>query len=227
VEELVTVDCGFWTFKAQAGSGRARHGKYYESAKVKFFEQNIKPGDTFVDVGACEGFFTLMGMQFTGRDGHVVAFEPSLDNVALLEDNIRMNSHFFGLDDRIQVVRSAASNYNSLQPLYIGAGPGMHSLASGLRNRSPFEPELVPTVRLDDFQFLRPPDGMKIDVEGHELEVLLGMRNMILDLRYIAVDVHPSLGVNVHDVERSLVAAGFDIVPNDGHNEVHGVRRES
>src|ERR1700730_16140389 len=45
-----------------------------ESALIRHY---LKPGMTFVDVGANVGYYTLLAASLVGRRGRVLAFEPS------------------------------------------------------------------------------------------------------------------------------------------------------
>jgi hypothetical protein len=63
-----------------------------ERDEQSWLAETLKPGDVFYDVGANEGFFTLIGAQLVGRGGTVVAFEPLPENVTQLERNVDLNS---------------------------------------------------------------------------------------------------------------------------------------
>src|SRR5213083_889189 len=52
-------------------------GRYYELAMLLLFKTLLAAGDSFVDVGANVGMFTLMAARRVGTDGRVEAFEPN------------------------------------------------------------------------------------------------------------------------------------------------------
>jgi FkbM family methyltransferase len=53
---------------------------------------SLRRGETFYDVGANVGFFTLIAARLVDPGGTVVAFEPLPENVAQLRRNVELNS---------------------------------------------------------------------------------------------------------------------------------------
>ena len=49
---------------------------YFEWAETNFIRSILKPGQTFVDVGANIGWHTLLAARSVGETGRVLAFEP-------------------------------------------------------------------------------------------------------------------------------------------------------
>ena len=79
-----------WPVTAKTFFGRPMHVHLPDLVGVKlyqygFFEEGLtralieklRPGDTFVDIGAHVGYFTLLASLLVGADGHVVSFEPT------------------------------------------------------------------------------------------------------------------------------------------------------
>src|SRR5262249_24017271 len=48
----------------------------YEIAGTRLIESSLSPGDTFIDVGANGGYYSLLAARLVGLSGHVYAFEP-------------------------------------------------------------------------------------------------------------------------------------------------------
>jgi precorrin-6B methylase 2 len=48
----------------------------YEPAKHALIRRRLRPGMTFVDVGANKGDFTLLAARLTGKAGRVISIEP-------------------------------------------------------------------------------------------------------------------------------------------------------
>ena len=64
-------------------------GQLYE-ADLSYFLMNILgKGDTFLDVGAHIGFFSVIAAKLVGPKGRVVAFEPEEDNLQSLKSTSR------------------------------------------------------------------------------------------------------------------------------------------
>jgi predicted methyltransferase len=64
----------------------------YEPAVTALFRRILKPGMTVIDVGANIGFYSLLAASIVGTDGYVLAVEPNVQNVRLLEASRRVNS---------------------------------------------------------------------------------------------------------------------------------------
>ena len=80
-------------------------GKSHESELrlARLLIRELRPGDTFVDVGAHYGYFSLLAARLVGDGGHVFAFEAAPSTHAVLADNARARQ-------TIEVVHAAASD---------------------------------------------------------------------------------------------------------------------
>lgn len=133
----------------------------------------LGPGDSFYDVGANIGFLTLVAARLVGTGGAVYAFEPDLANARLVRENATRNDLL-----QVLVVARAVGEHTGPAQLQLADYPGGHALVGSgappdLRGLVPVE-----AVALDDFVAqpgVRPPDVVKIDVEGGEAAVLDGM----------------------------------------------------
>lgn len=172
----------------------------YEQAKHKAIEMFLSHGKTFIDVGANKGDFSLLAAHIVGPEGRILSFEPAPDNCEWIRRSIVKNSY-----GNIDLYEIALSNENGEAELHLGEKSGWHSLIPGQPHR---KKEIIPvkTRRLDDFieeiQFFRPIDIIKIDVEGAEMHVLRGARNVLAKNQRIIVllDIHPQLGVDPKEV---------------------------
>jgi FkbM family methyltransferase len=145
-----------------------------ELSKRRHLARELAPGDVIYDVGANVGSYTILASVLVGPAGRVVAFEPVADNVAYLRSHITLN----GLHN-VDVVESA-----------VGAETGsMRFSRHQDRLQGHLDPdggEVVPVVALDDYGAsgkVRPPDCIKIDVEGGELAVLRGAFELLRGVR--------------------------------------------
>ena len=144
---------------------------------VQFLHTNLRPGMCVVDVGANLGLYTLVAAQLGCR---VHAYECNPEMIDLLERNVAMN----WLDDRVTVVRKAASNTSG--PARFFAPREMRGLGSlvqpleGRTLRSAVADITVECERLDtglaETGFI---DLLKIDTEGAESEVLEGAEELL------------------------------------------------
>src|SRR5687768_1033712 len=72
------------------GGWIAAEGRYEEHLTAALVAA-LRPGDTFLDLGANMGYFTMLAASLVGPGGRVLAFEPRHDNVALLHLSAREN----------------------------------------------------------------------------------------------------------------------------------------
>src|SRR5690349_8944049 len=141
----------------------------YEPAKHALIRKHLRPGMTFIDVGANKGDFSLLAARLAGKSGHVISIEPEPENHSMLERSIALNDY-----SNIRVMQIAVSDRDGVANLQIGSTSGSHTLSpefSGSRTVA------VPTRTLDGVvaeQRLGTVDMIKIDVQGLELAVLRG-----------------------------------------------------
>ena len=133
----------------------------------------LRPGDWALDIGANVGHYTLRMAELVGPGGRVVAVEPVPDTFALLAANARLFRH-----ENVSLLNVAASDRVAAVGIEIPRFAGgltnyyqarLASSEDGLRVLTlPIDALTLPAVRL-----------VKIDVEGHELAVLRGMRSLL------------------------------------------------
>lgn len=154
----------------------------------------LKRGDTFWDVGANVGFFSLYASKLVGPQGRVFSFEPSPDVHALLLANTTGISN-------ISVLQAGIGNCDGQS---IFAAQGSSSSASFVRSVTeitshchpsvPIQEVSVPVRKLDSIahELSSAASLIKIDVEGFELEVLKGAARVLSSNRPIVViEIHP------------------------------------
>jgi FkbM family methyltransferase len=146
----------------------------YELDVQLALQRLLRPGDVFYDVGANAGFFTVLGGRLTGPSGKVFAFEPVLENIKSVQEQIELN----GLS-RCEVVPVAVSAHSG--PRTLSYNPGSSSMAHlGPRHVGSEREIQVQAVTLDEFTVNHPfPSLVKVDVEGAEVEVLQGAVAMV------------------------------------------------
>ncbi len=193
----------------------ARHrGLCWNPDEYRAFHESVRAGAVVFDVGANLGAYTLLFAQWVGPAGRVFAFEPSPPSVVGLQRHLALNA----LDDRVEVVPAAVCDRTGTATFHLHP----HGGASGLYTSTDGASMDVETTSLDQFCADRrlTPDVLKIDVEGAELEVLRGARNILASPNVTAfVEFHPSIwaerGFTATDVARELHAMGFVAQPLD------------
>lgn len=178
-----------------------------------FVARTLRPGETYVDVGANVGLLALRAATVVGPTGRVVAIEAHPRTAGFLAENVRLNGFAQVEVERVAVGDAEgeltftdrhSDDQNSVDP----GGTG------GVR---------VPVRRLDD---LLPPERaphvrlLKIDVEGYELAALRGAEALLCRVDAILFESSPELcaryGYQCRDVHDLLRAAGFRLRPLHG-----------
>ena len=148
-----------------------------EKCVVEALEQHLKPGVCFYDIGSHIGFYAIAASKIVGRSGAIYSFEADPTNGERLRMNIKRNEA-----DNIDLVEAAvtgcAREWTSFERLDASRMGGRIS-TDGINPRA--EVLRVRALCLDDFvnEGYRPPDLIKIDVEGAELDVLHGSKKIL------------------------------------------------
>jgi FkbM family methyltransferase len=156
----------------------------FEPNEFAFLDRTLRRGMTVVDVGANDGLYTLFAAGRVGRRGRVLAFEPSSRERRVLERNIAVNRL-----RNIVVVPSALANEPGQATLQIAPSlHGGHNTLGGFAHKGvdAVATEQVEVETLDAViarLAIAKVDAIKIDVEGAELKVLQGARDVLQRLR--------------------------------------------
>lgn len=127
----------------------------------------IRPGDVVFDVGAHAGFHSLLCGLLVGGAGRVFAFEPNPSNVASIRRQMKANPQL-----PLSIVPYAASSTVRVVKLDISRGSERGRIAE--HPEKFVEAEAVTVDLLMANGEVLPPQLMKIDVEGHDIEVIKG-----------------------------------------------------
>ena len=145
----------------------------YESHLRAFYQTRLKPGMTFVDVGANIGLYSMLAAQLVGDSGRVISFEPNSENCRLILLSIIKNQ--FANVSLFPLALSDVTGYTFFST-FLGSNGGM--LPSDESVLGDPNCTVVPTMRMDDFIHER-VDIIKIDVEGAEGLVVRGAQKLI------------------------------------------------
>jgi FkbM family methyltransferase len=175
------------------------YDRQHDWVELKWLKEfAIKQGDLVADVGAHTGLTSLLFSRWAGKTGRVIAFEASPKNHAALVRNIQLNQA-----QNIEAVHAAVSSERGAVTI------STHPNASVLSDKTRGATQTVPSTSLDSFfsSHGRYPTFLKIDVEGHEEEVLLGAKEVLRRNPSIDIEIHCVLfepSVRAAKVERLL-----------------------
>jgi FkbM family methyltransferase len=168
-----------WLHVPSDGSWAWLIDRCFEPNQFAFLHSVLRPGMSFIDVGANDGYYSLYASRRVGALGRVLALEPSAREYDRLLDNLRLN----GITN-VEAVRAAASRDSGTARLRVAEArhAGHNTLGAFIYETALLREEQVPAVPLDALvatKGLTRIDVMKIDVEGAEQAVLEGARGII------------------------------------------------
>jgi len=180
----------------------------YEFWKTRLFSTLVQEGMTFLDIGACEGYYSILCARLMNDKGRVLAFEPDPRNSRWLRSNVEANGY-----KCIEVLEYALSDSEGRTTFYPGGGVGslVHTPSPLANFQTPSDPFAVRTRPLDSVLSeanIKNIDLMKIDVEGADLLVLKGARHTLE-----TTNVRILMDVDVHGAERAEL---FDLLHSCG-----------
>ncbi len=143
----------------------------YEPQTFQFLRETLNPGDTFLDIGAHIGLFSVVAAQIVGDSGRVFSFEPTPFTRKVLSDVLRRNRV-----EKTVEVRAEAVGLESGTAEFFDSGDVIsvvNSLISDERKGTRYE---VSVVSLDSFVQAHELTvrSVKVDVEGAEYDFLRG-----------------------------------------------------
>ncbi len=148
---------------------------YWEMPVTQVVASLMRPGMTGVDVGANQGYYTLLMAGLAGDEGRVHAVEPNARMVALLRRSVAVNGFArrvhvharpLGADDARRVVLRVPD----------GTPSGAYLEAAG---GGPDDPDAMLTATLDGILGDERVDFIKIDAEGSERAIWEGARRIL------------------------------------------------
>jgi FkbM family methyltransferase len=195
------------------------------------FKQALKPGGVALDVGANAGGYALLFGQWVGKDGKVFAFEPAPETFSGLRRHIELNA----LEQVVTPVQAAVSEVSATAEFRAVGSHGMNRLLTAADGAGQASIVKVPTITLDQFCARENilPDLIKIDVEGFELAVLRGAREVIKACGKslsLFIELHPTtwreIGISKEEVIAELDRQGLEAVPLSAYEDMWAVEGE-
>jgi FkbM family methyltransferase len=171
----------------------------YEATKQLSLARTLRPGQTFYDVGANAGFFSLLGARCVGQLGSVIAVEPLPRNLLFLERHVRLNRI-----KNVTIEKKALGDIIGTTRFSDGG-----SAISRINPGGGLEVEITTLDKLVEKNGAV-PDVLKVDVEGAETEVLRGaIQTILVSHPVIFMDIHSR--ENFDGVRRVAKEIGYHI----------------
>jgi FkbM family methyltransferase len=182
-----------------------------EPLTLKLIGNLVMDGDLVFDVGAHVGHHALVAARGVGETGRVFAIDPQPYNV----DRIALNADLNNLKNIVAICAAAGKSDQFVRmPLQNQRDRSRLSFALDGPNNRCVEIE-VALRRLDTFMALNNIAGarlVKIDVEGYELEVLLGLGSQLKECQNIILEILDEAATEkVTETIQLLVNTGFSL----------------
>jgi FkbM family methyltransferase len=214
--KMVQTETGAFYIDPVSNFGtQAQSAQGYEPVMVRTIRTLLEPGDTFLDAGANEGFFSILASKCVGDTGRVISIEPQSRLQGILYRNIKENNC-----SNIQVYQRAISDSVGIAELSLT--PDVNSGSSGLVRGTSYrlETELVPQMTLHGFLKTLSVTRiklMKMDIESFEYEAVLGSKDLFQGefIKHIALELHPDMlakrGKSQAEILGFLEASGYKV----------------
>ena len=186
--------------KVEAGPGKGlwfelnpRTGQHYlrgqaETVIQKILEERLREGMVFYDLGANIGLFSLLAARLVGSTGQVISFEPDPETAVRLERNIARNGY-----QNMTVIQGGVWSTTGTRRFKVADASSPDHGVGRLAAEDAGEKDIaVECVALDDIATkIAAPDAIKCDVEGAEIEVLLGAKQILMEHKpWIVCELH-------------------------------------
>lgn len=195
-----------------------------ESDMTDAIEATLREGDTFVDLGGNEGWYSLIAARKVGRAGRVLCVEPQERLWPVVLRNFALN-HFsqcelvpvaVGTDDKHDAEIALAPRVNT--------GASSMAVKGGWRRLLRRHQKVLvrPLDALAEERGLARIDVLKVDIEGYELHALRSAARLLKEqrIRHILMEYHDAelaaMGQSRGEIERLLATNGYREVAESG-----------
>lgn len=162
-----------------------RSGQLFEKFIITFIKHFIHPNKNIIDLGANIGTHSIIYSNYTS--GNVYSFEPQKKVFDILNKNVELNNC-----KNVITYNFGGSNINS--NFYMNAcyekedNQGAFRIDASLTEKTGLniECKIIDELNITNVSYI------KVDVEGHEYEALLGLKQLL-------TREHPTLMIEIHN----------------------------
>lgn len=190
----------YWSYEL-----RNSHGNDHGLAVLA----SLEPGATIFDIGAHVGEYSIP-LQMAGH--HVFGFEPNALSINRFQQNCLEN------DVSINISHQGISDHNGTQNFYRSSFSKLSAFDQNAATRwgATIESSVeIPVNTLDSLieEDYPVPEAIKIDVEGHEWNVLQGAESVLSTAKPLVVLEYHSSGstTNASEIKRWFLSKGYSV----------------
>jgi FkbM family methyltransferase len=193
----------------------------YEPGTVSVLKKHLMAGGTFIDLGANEGYFSVIASRLVGQTGKVIAVEPQSRLQRIIERNLLLNGC-----TNVQVCKAVITSRTAEFTLRLSSEMNTGSTSLYPKSYRPTRTEVVQGYSLADFlekTAVGHCDLMKVDIEGGEYDAFMSAGEVLKAgiIKRIALEIHNSLlerrGVSGADLHNHILSCGYHLDTSLGH----------
>jgi len=184
--------------------------KVREADKVLLIKEYLKPHMTVLDCGSNIGFYPLLEAQILKEKGQIFSFEPDSRNYKVLE----MNTNLCSYGKNIKLFNMAVSDKTGKARMILSTQSNLNRVFNTEEfykfNGDLFDKSIeVKTISIDMLCSMNniQIDFIRMDVEGHEIEIFRGMKNTVKEAKsglLVLVELHPDYYSDRRDFSAEL-----------------------
>jgi FkbM family methyltransferase len=150
-----------------------------ETDMLKIINDHVQPNDVILDCGSNIGVYPILESNLL-NSGRIICVEPDMRNWEALEKNIQQINKKI----KVNIFKGAISNKNSDSELDVSGPSNLSKLSSNITNGQTVRCITIPEL-CKQYNFI--PNFIRMDIEGHEVEVLEGMISMLPNMGKLSI----------------------------------------
>lgn len=187
----------------------------YELPMRNVLTRYLSSGGVFIDLGANEGYFSVLASQLVGPKGTVIAIEPQSRLQNVIQINLAANDCF-----NVRVIKCVVSDNTGIMTLSLAPSQNTGSSSLFPQVKYPLSSEIVRSLCLSDLLDklgLDRCDLMKVDIEGAEYDVFMPAAEVLRKgvIKHLAIEIHNSVlrnrGLCGDDLHRHMIENGYTL----------------
>jgi len=187
----------------------------YEPSMRAVLQKYLPSGGVFIDLGANEGYFSVLASGIAGPSGKVIAVEPQSRLQSVIQANLNLNQC-----KNVRLIRAVVSAASGTATLELASE--MNTGGSSLFKNTAYsvKTESVQSLTLAellDLTGVGACDLMKVDVEGAEYDIFMGSESILLTgrIKNIALEIHNTILEKRHlsgdDLHQLILRCGYQL----------------